>query len=72
MRNLNNIVTCRILRVTYRRHLDRVIGFIDTSYIQHGTTSNYSAITDVHTLQFTVTQALGFSIFTSRILGTDL
>jgi hypothetical protein len=31
----------------------------------------YSAIADLHTLQFTVTQTLGFSVFTSRILATD-
>jgi hypothetical protein len=28
-------------------------------------------ITDLHTLQFTVTHALGFSVFNSRILATD-
>jgi hypothetical protein len=32
----------------------------------------YGAISDLHTLQFTVTHALGFSIFTSRILATGL
>jgi hypothetical protein len=32
----------------------------------------YSAIADLHTLKFTVTYALGFSVFTSRILATDL
>jgi hypothetical protein len=32
----------------------------------------YSAISDLHTLQFTVTHALGSSVFTSRILATDL
>jgi hypothetical protein len=32
----------------------------------------YSAIAVLHTLQFTVTHALGFSVFTSRILATDL
>jgi hypothetical protein len=32
----------------------------------------YSAIADLHTLQFTATHALGFSVFTSRILATDL
>jgi hypothetical protein len=31
----------------------------------------YSAIAILHTLQFTFTQALGFSAFTSRILATD-
>jgi hypothetical protein len=32
----------------------------------------YSAIAILHTLQFTVAHALGFSVFTSRILATDL
>jgi hypothetical protein len=32
----------------------------------------YSAISGLDTLQFTVTHALGFSVFTSRILATDL
>jgi hypothetical protein len=32
----------------------------------------YSAIADLRTLQFTVTHALGFSVFTSRIQATDL
>jgi hypothetical protein len=47
--------------------------FIDTLYI-HRTQDyrQYSAITILHTLQFTVTQALGSSFFTSRILTTDL
>jgi hypothetical protein len=50
-----------------------MIGFI-APYIfaQLGTTGNYSAIAILHTLQFTVTHALGFSVFTSRILATDL
>jgi hypothetical protein len=46
--------------------------FIDTFYPKLGTTSNYSAITDLHISQFTVTHALGSSVFTSRILETDL
>jgi hypothetical protein len=32
----------------------------------------YSAIAILHASQFTVTHALGFSVFTSRILATDL
>jgi hypothetical protein len=32
----------------------------------------YSPIAILHTFQFTVTHALGFSVFTSRILATDL
>jgi hypothetical protein len=34
--------------------------------------SNYSSIAYLHTLQFTVAHALGYSVFISRILGTDL
>jgi hypothetical protein len=51
--------------------LDWMIGFTDALYTPLGTTGNYSAIADLHTLQFTVTHALGFSVFTSRILATD-
>jgi hypothetical protein len=40
--------------VTYRRVLDWMIGFIDTLYTPLGTTGNYSAIADLHALQFTV------------------
>jgi hypothetical protein len=32
----------------------------------------YSAIADLHTLHFTVAHALGFPVFTSRLLATDL
>jgi hypothetical protein len=35
-------------------------------------TLNYNAIADLHNVQFTVTHAVGFSVFTSRILATDL
>jgi hypothetical protein len=62
---------CRGLGVTYRRVLDWMIGFIDTLYTQLGTTGSYSAI-ELHTLQFSVTHALPFSGFTSRILAPDL
>jgi hypothetical protein len=58
--------------VTYRRGVELMIGFIYTLYTQLWTTDNYSAIADVHTLHFTVTHALRLSIFTSRILATDL
>jgi hypothetical protein len=52
---------------------NRITGFIDTLYTPLGTTGNYEYITiaDLHTLPFTVTYALGFSVFTSRILATD-
>jgi hypothetical protein len=36
-----------------------------------GTTGSYSAIANIHTLQFTVTHALRFSAYTSRILATN-
>jgi hypothetical protein len=55
-----------------RRFLDWMIRFIDTLYTVLRTTDNYSAIADLHTLQSTVIHALGFSVFTSRILATDL
>jgi hypothetical protein len=59
------------LFLTYRRVFDWMIGFIDTLYTPLGTTGNYSALAIPHTLQFTVTHTLGFSVFTSRILATD-
>jgi hypothetical protein len=65
----NNIVTYRGCCI--RRVLDWMIGYTDALYIQLGTTGNYSAIADLHTLYFTVTHALGFSVFTSRTLATD-
>jgi hypothetical protein len=46
--------------------------WIDTLYRVLGTTGRYGAIADLHTSKFTVTHALGFSVFTSRILATDL
>jgi hypothetical protein len=66
-----NIVTCRDLRVTYNGFW---IGWLDllTFYTFH---SGLEAIIALplfpHTLQFTVAHALGFSVFTSRILATD-
>jgi hypothetical protein len=39
-----------------------MIVFIDTLFIQLRTTGNYSAIAVLHTLQFTCTHALGFSV----------
>jgi hypothetical protein len=45
---------------------------IDILYTVLGTAGNYNDIADLHTLQFTVTRAPGFSVFRSRILATDL
>jgi hypothetical protein len=39
----------------YIQGIDWMIGFIVTLYTELGTTDNYSAIADLHTLQFTVT-----------------
>jgi hypothetical protein len=52
--------------------LDWMIGYIDTLYTTLGTADNYCAIADLHTLQFTVTHTLRFSVFTSRFLAMDL
>jgi hypothetical protein len=50
-----------------------MVGFIVSyTFTQFGTTGKYSAIAILHTFQFTVAHALGFSFFTSRILETDL
>jgi hypothetical protein len=67
------IFTCRgRLFVTYKTGF----GLYDWIYwhLSHTTWDyrQYSAISDLRTLQFTVTHALGFSAFTSRILATDL
>jgi hypothetical protein len=50
-----------------------MIGFIDTLFT-HTTPSyrQYSAIAVLHTFQFNFARALGFSVFTSHILATDL
>jgi hypothetical protein len=50
-----------------------MIGFIAPyTFTQFGTTVNYSAIAILQNFQFIFTQPLGFSVFNSRILATDL
>jgi hypothetical protein len=64
-------IVSRVL-VTIDGLLNCMILFIDTLYTVLGITGNHSAIADSHTLQFTVKHKLGFSVFTNRILATDL
>jgi hypothetical protein len=45
-----------------------MIGFIGTSVSISLNYNQYSAITDLHTFQFTVAHALGFSVSTSHLL----
>jgi hypothetical protein len=52
--------------------MDWMIGFIALYTFTTQDYRQYRAIADLHTLQFTVTHALGFSVFTSLILETDL
>jgi hypothetical protein len=68
-----HIFTCRGLRVTYGTGFGLDDWIYCTLYIHTALIyRQYSAIAIIHTLQFTVTHALGFSAFTSRILATDL
>jgi hypothetical protein len=46
--------------------------FVSTSITNSLNHTYYSAIADIHNLQSTVAHALGFFVFTSRILATDL
>jgi hypothetical protein len=48
-----------------------MIGFTDPLCTPLGTTGIYSAISVLHTLQFTIPHEVGFSVFTSRIRATD-
>jgi hypothetical protein len=49
-----------------------MIGFIGTLITSSLNHTYYSAITDLHTFQFTIAHALGFPVFTSRLLAMDL
>jgi hypothetical protein len=66
------LVTC-IGAWLIRRLLDCMIRFIILHTLtQFGTTGSYRPITVLRTFRSAVTQTLGFSVFTSRILATDL
>jgi hypothetical protein len=59
-----------------RRVLVWMMGFV-SGWITHSLLitlrySPYSAIADLHTLQHTVARALGFFVFTSRLIAMDL
>jgi hypothetical protein len=49
-----------------------MIVFIDTLYTALEQTYNYSAVTGLHILQFTVTHTVGFLVFSGPMLATDL
>jgi hypothetical protein len=48
--------------------MDWMIGYTDTLYTLLGTTGNYSAIADLHTLQFTVTHIGVLSLLHSPLV----
>jgi hypothetical protein len=54
--------------VIIRWDLDWIIGFIT---LIHSTRNYNTVLSLICTLQFTLTNTLGFSVFTSRILATD-
>jgi hypothetical protein len=69
--NYFNIVMCMSVSLTYRRVLDWIIGFVGNLYIQLVTTSN-TALSLIYKLCSSPLHALGFLVFTSHILATDL
>jgi hypothetical protein len=68
----NISIILSLVLVTIDGVLVWIIGFIDTLSTVLRTRGNYSAMADLHTLDFTDAQALGFSVVISRILATDL
>jgi hypothetical protein len=68
-RMFENIVMCVS---DCRRGLDWMVGFIDTFFVYSLNYKQYSAIAELHNLQFTVKHSLGFSVFKSRLLVTEL
>jgi hypothetical protein len=49
-----------------------MIVFIITLIISYLNYNQYSAVADLHASQSTVAHTLGFPVFTSRLLATDL
>jgi hypothetical protein len=69
--DFNDIVTC--WGVTYKIGFGLDDWIYCTLYIHTvWDYRQYSAIAILHTFQFTITHALGFPVFTSRILATEL
>jgi hypothetical protein len=70
---VHTIVMCRLVRVTKitRSRTDGLL-LLASCWKVLLITLKYSAIADLHTLQFTVEHTLGFSVFTIRLLATDL
>jgi hypothetical protein len=65
---------CHVVWSDSRRGFELNIGFIDFFSTRLGTTSNYSAIANLHTLQITTAPAKPFPaccVFTSHSLVTD-
>jgi hypothetical protein len=62
------IVSCNGLRVTNNGFY---IGFIGTSVTVSLNYNQFRAIANLHTFQFMVAHALGFSVPTSRLLAKD-
>jgi hypothetical protein len=67
-----NIVTCRGVIVTNITGSRWLIGFTGISVTISLNYNYYSVIADLQNVQFTVTHALRFSVFTSRLLETEL
>jgi hypothetical protein len=68
-----DIAACRVVGVMKMKGSGSDDWIYSTS-VKHSLliTLKYSAISDVHNLHFAVAHALGFSVFTSLLLATDL
>jgi hypothetical protein len=70
----SSFILSRVGGYAWRKYrvLVRMIGFISTSVTISLNYNQCSDIADLHILQFNVAHALGFSVFTSRLLATEL